>query len=196
MRLEFADKKLVDEARGALEITREMLGFVPNSLLIMAQRPNLVKAFAGLSREVFSGTDLDSELLNLVAHMASSAAGCSYCQAHTASKIADGGPASAKLQNIWEFEQSGLFSNAEKSALRLARDGALTPNAATDEQFDELKSHYSEREVLDIVAVISLFGFLNRWNDTLATPLESEPLKLARKLLAPRGWSLGKHAGP
>jgi len=42
--------------------------------------------------------------------------------------------------------------------------------------------------------VISTFGFLNRWNDTMGTPLEEEPLAVAAKFLAPRGWSAGKHA--
>jgi uncharacterized peroxidase-related enzyme len=194
MRLEFAEKRLIADAQEALASTKEMLGFVPNSLLIMAHRPDLVRAFAGLSREVFLGAELGRELLNLIAHMASSAAGCTYCQAHTASKIADGGRVSEKLERLWEFEQSSLFSDAEHAALRLARDGALLPNAATDAHFDDLKQFYSERQIVDIVAVISLFGFLNRWNDTLATPLENEPLKLGEQLLAGRGWKVGKHA--
>ena len=193
MRLEFAQKGLIADAEQALAGTKEMLGFVPNSLLIMAHRPDLVRAFASLSREVFIGAELDRELLNLIAHMASTAAGCSYCQAHTASKIADGGEVSVKLQKIWDFEESDLFSDAERSAFRLARDAALVPNAATDAHFDELKQFYSERQIVDIVAVISLFGFLNRWNDTLATPLENEPLRLGEQLLAGRGWQVGKH---
>ena len=194
MRLDAIDLDDLGDLADALVNTRRMLGFVPNSLLIMAQRPDLVRAFARLSGEVFMGASLDKELLNLLGHMASSAAGCTYCQAHTASNIADGGMVSRKLAAIWEFEQSDLFSEAERAALRLARDGALVPNAVTDAHFDDLKAHYSQREIVDMVAVISLFGFLNRWNDTLATPLEDEPLELAQTLLSVRGWEVGKHA--
>lgn len=194
MRLDAIDPDDLGDLADALVNTRRMLGFVPNSLLIMAQRPDLVRAFARLSGEVFMGASLDKELLNLLGHMASSAAGCTYCQAHTASNIADGGMVSRKLAAIWEFEQSDLFSEAERAALRLARDGALVPNAVTDAHFDDLKAHYSQREIVDMVAVISLFGFLNRWNDTLATPLENEPLELAQTLLSARGWEVGKHA--
>lgn len=193
MRLDAIDLDDLGELEAALVNTKRMLGFVPNSILIMAQRPELVRAFARLSGEIFMGASLDKELLNMLGHMASSAAGCSYCQAHTASNIADDGPVSEKLREIWEFEQSELFSDAERAALRLARDGALVPNAVTDAHFDELKAHYSQREIVDIVAVISLFGFLNRWNDILATPLEKEPLELAEKLLSERGWEVGKH---
>ena len=35
----------------------------------------------------------------------------------------------------------------------------------------------------DIVAGMSMFGFLNRRNDTLATRLENEPLDVAQQLL-------------
>lgn len=196
MRLDAIDRDDLGDLETALVNTRRMLGFVPNSLLIMAQRPDLVRAFAHLSGEVFMGASLNKELLNMLGHMASSAAGCSYCQAHTASNIADDGLVSEKLRHVWEFEESELFSDAERAALRLARDGALVPNAVTDAHFDKLKAHYSQREIVDMVAVISLFGFLNRWNDTLATPLEPEPLELAEKLLSERGWEAGKHAAP
>ncbi len=194
MRMKYASPENIADVQAALEGTKEMLGFVPNSLLIMAHRPNLVRAFAGLSREVFTGAELDRELLNMVAHMASSAAGCTYCQAHTASKIADGGEVSEKVKKMWEFEQCDLFSDAERAALRLARDGAFVPNQVTDEHFEDLKQHYTERQIVDIIAVISMFGFLNRWNDTLATPLEKEPLEVAQQLLTERGWEAGKHS--
>jgi hypothetical protein len=41
---------------------------------------------------------------------------------------------------------------------------------------------------------VALFGFMNRWNDTMATPLEAEPLEVGEKHLAGRGWEVGKHA--
>jgi hypothetical protein len=44
------------------------------------------------------------------------------------------------------------------------------------------------------VAVIALFGFLNRFNDTMATELESSPIAAGTRFLAEHGWSVGKHA--
>ncbi|MDG2071236.1 MAG: hypothetical protein P8J55_05790, partial [Pseudomonadales bacterium] len=164
------------------------------SLLIMAaHRPNMVKAFSMFSAEVFGGAVVSLELLNMLAHVASSAAGCTYCQAHTASKIADGGVVSEKLKSVWEFENSALFTEAERSAIRFSWAAAMVPNEVNDEHFYALKLHYTEREIVDIIGVISLFGFLNRWNDTLATPLEDGPLGVAKNLLVGRGWQAGKH---
>ena len=55
------------------------------------------------------------------------------------------------------------------------------------------KTHFSEDEIAEIVGIISYFGFLNRWNDTLATPLEENPLRFAEAHLAASGWKVGNH---
>ena len=59
--------------------------------------------------------------------------------------------------------------------------------------FLELRKHWTDDQVVEIVGVISLFGFLNRWNDTFATPLEHEPLEFAQQHLASKGWNGEKH---
>jgi hypothetical protein len=67
------------------------------------------------------------------------------------------------------------------------------PNAVTDAMFAELRKYWTEEQIVEIVGVISLFGFLNRWNDTLATPLEDEPIEVGQRYLASGGWQIGKH---
>ena len=47
--------------------------------------------------------------------------------------------------------------------------------------------------MVEIVGVISLFGFLNRWNDTMATPLEAEPTEIGERFLAKGGWTDKNH---
>jgi hypothetical protein len=42
--------------------------------------------------------------------------------------------------------------------------------------FADLRKHWSENQIVEILAVVSVCGFLNRWNDSLGTPLEPEPL--------------------
>ncbi len=98
-----------------------------------------------------------------------------------------------KIAAVFEYETSPIFTPAERSALRVAARAGSVPNGVEDEDFDELRKHYSERETVEIVAVISLFGFLNRWNDTVATELEASPLRFADTHLAGHGWQAGKH---
>ena len=64
----------------------------------------------------------------------------------------------------------------------------------TDDDFAELERHYTEAQIVDIVAVIALFGFLNRFNDTMATELETSPIEAGKRYLTGRGWTVGKDA--
>ena len=129
---------------------------------------------------LYEGT-VSEELKMLVSLVASQTAGCRYCQAHMAnlSKIYEA--SLEKIAAVWEFETSDLFSDAERAALRVAYTGAMAPSQTAREHFDELYRHFDEAQVVEIVASISLFGFLNRWNDTMATELESVPAEVARK---------------
>jgi uncharacterized peroxidase-related enzyme len=171
------------------------LGFVPNSMLIMQRRPKLAKAFAGLTAAVWDPEGaVDRRLKRLIAHVSSRAAGCQYCMAHTAGGALHFGVEDRKLADVWEYQTSPLYSAAERVALDLALAASGVPNAATDDMFLELRKYWTEEQIVEIVGVISLFGFLNRWNDTMATPLEDEPMEVGEKFLARHGWSAGKHA--
>ena len=168
---------------------------MPWPTIIMARRPEILHAFAQLGAAINGpSSTISPQLRNMVSQMASRAAGCGYCMAHTAHTAERVGLPEAKEEALWEYETSPLFSDAERAALRVSQGAAQVPNIVTDADFDELRRHYSEAQIVDIVAVIALFGFLNRFNDTMATELESSPLKAGRRFLAERGWVVGKHA--
>ncbi|MGE5524455.1 MAG: carboxymuconolactone decarboxylase family protein [Rhodospirillaceae bacterium] len=101
----------------------------------------------------------------------------------------------AKLEAVWEYKTSPLYTTAERVALDFAIAAASQPNAVTDEMFEAMKQHWSEGQIVEILAVVSLFGFMNRWNDSLATPLEEEPREVGERHLARQGWTAGKHGG-
>lgn len=170
------------------------MGFVPSSIRTMAHVPPIFEGFIGLVPAVLENGVISTELVNLVSLVASTASGCRYCQAHTGATAAHRGVDPVKLAAAWEFETSELFSDAERAAMRLAFHGGVTPNAVTAEDFDEVKKFYSTEEIVAIVAVIALFGYLNRWNDTMATQLEAEPTAFAAAALGDVGWNVGKHA--
>jgi uncharacterized peroxidase-related enzyme len=185
-------KEAINEFAHLLAPIEAAMGFVPNSLLTMARRPEIMRAFAGLAGAVRSGT-VRPELKQLVAHISSTAAGCRYCQAHTAHNAARMGILTEKLHAAWDFESVDRFDEAERAALRFARDASVVPNAETKKHFDDLHKYFSDDEIVELLAVISLFGWLNRWNDTVATELEREPLDFASRHFASRGWRADKH---
>lgn len=170
------------------------LGVLPNSTLTMAHRPDIMRAFAALNEAVMGPGSVDSGLKQLVAAMVSNAAGCRYCQAHTSHVATKRGVQERKIQALFEFETSDLFTSPERAALRVARGAGRVPNEVTDSDFAELCRHFSDQQCVELVAVMANFGFLNRWNDTMATELEQSPLAFAREQLAASGWEAGKHA--
>jgi uncharacterized peroxidase-related enzyme len=169
------------------------MGYVPNSLFVMGHRPELLEAFARLVGVITGPGLVDQGLKQLVALVASGVSGCRYCQAHTASLARNYGVDTDRVAHVWEFEQSDLFSDQERAALRLARDAAQQPSQASPAHFEALAPHFDEKQIVEIVGVISLFGFLNRWNDTFATDLEDEALDFASEHLGAAGWEPGKH---
>lgn len=113
--------------------------------------------------------------------------------AHNAGGSLRSGIKDEKLAAIWEFRTSPLFTDAERVALEFAIAAASQPNEVTDELFAGMKKHWSEGQIVEIAAVVAYFGFMNRYNDTMATPLEYEPIAVAEKHIAAHGWSVGKH---
>ena len=170
------------------------MGFVPNSMRVMAHWPELLNGFTSLASTVLGPGSLDPAFKQLVAFVTSNAAGCRYCQAHTAHGAHGRGVDETRLLAAFEFETSPHFSPAERAALRVAAHGGVSPSAVDDADFEALRRHYSEREMVELTAIVSLFGFLNRWNDTLATELEPSPMAFAAATLAGSGWQSGKHA--
>ena len=169
------------------------MGFVPNSMLTMAHWPELLQSFGGFAGGIINGGELERSLKQLIAFVVSNAAGCRYCQAHTSHGAEVNGVSPEKIQAAFEFETSTFFTEPEKAALRVALHAGMAPNAVEPEHMDALKEHFSDKQCVEVVAVISLFGFLNRWNDTMATTLEDKPRAFASETIADAGWDVGKH---
>ncbi|HMN94523.1 MAG TPA: carboxymuconolactone decarboxylase family protein [Hydrogenophaga sp.] len=170
------------------------LGFTPNSVLTMQRKPKLARALAVLNAAVMDPEgEVDLGFRRLIGHVVSKVSGCLYCQAHTLLGARNFGISEAKLADVWSYASSPHYSERERLALDFALAAASQPNAVTDQQFEQLKQHWSEGEVVEILGVVAMFAFLNRWNDTLATPLEAVPDELAQQTLGGQGWDAGKH---
>jgi uncharacterized peroxidase-related enzyme len=173
----------------------ETLGFVPNSVLTMQRRPAIAKAFIGLNKAVMENHGrVTSEQKRLMAYLASQVAGCRYCQAHAVLAAKRYGASDARLAAIWQYQASPLFTPAEKAAFDFAVAAASVPNAVDSEISEALRAHWDEGEIVEILGVVSLFGYLNRWNDSMATHLEAGAEEIGSAYLSSQGWAKGKHA--
>jgi alkylhydroperoxidase family enzyme len=175
-------------------IFERILGFVPNSLLTMQRMPAMVKGFGELTKAVMDPEGpVDLGFMRLIAHFASRAAGCQYCEAHSLVAAKIHGISQDKLDAIWEYQDSPLYSEAERVALDFALAAGAVPNDVNTDLMERMKAHWTEEEIVQILGAVCLYGFLNRWNDSMATDLEASPLAMGERVLAQGGWTGGKH---
>jgi len=220
--IDHPNPKKLNESKFVFEQSFKAMGFAPNSLIPMAHKNNILGSFTILFANIrgFADTNvspwnaLKMTVINLIwglkakkqkheevplylkfltAYMSSLSAGSRYCQAHSAHGAHHYGAADDKIDNIWDFENSPAFTEAERAALRFGFAAGSVPNLLTPEHIEDLKKHFTESQIVELVSMVALYGFLNRWNDSLGTQLEDEPMLFVRQALSKSGWEPGKH---
>ena len=182
------------ETKELAEFFNETLGFCPNSVLTMQRRPAISKAFINLNKAVMANEGkVTSALKRMIAWVSSNATGCRYCQAHAIRAAERYGAEQEKLDNIWEYKTHPAFSEAERAALDFSLAASQIPNAVDDQIKERLYQYWDEGEIVEMLGVISLFGYLNRWNDSMGTILEEDAVVSGNKYLGKHGFEVGKH---
>jgi len=185
-----------DEAfQDLIRFFNETLGFCPNSVRTMYHRPAIAHAFIGLNKAVMENKgNVTSSLKRLIGYISSNAAGCRYCQAHTIRAAERYGAEADQLKNIWDFRTHSAFSEPERAALEFALASSTVSNAVDDKIAEKLRLYWNDGEIVEILGVVALFGYLNRWNDSMGTELEKEAKESGEKYLKQKDWTAGKHA--
>lgn len=177
-----------------IQFFNETLGFCPNSVKTMYHRPSIAYAFIELNKAVMENKgNVTSSLKRLIGYICSNVAGCRYCQAHTIRAAERYGADEDKLKNIWDFRTHSVFSEAERAALEFALTSSTIPNAVDDKIAKNLRLYWNDGDIVEILGVIALFGYLNRWNDSMGTELEQEAIESGDTYLKQKGWNTGKH---
>jgi len=172
----------------------ETLGFCPNSVLTMQHRPAIAEAFINLNMAVMANeASVNAEQKRLIGYITSANTGCRYCEAHTILAAERYGGTDERLANVWSFRDSDLYTAGEKAAFEFALAASSVPNAVNDEISTELHKYWNEGEIVEILGVVALFGYLNRWNDSMGTTMESGAVDAGERLLSESSWTRGKH---
>ncbi|MEO1347039.1 MAG: hypothetical protein AAFV74_23100, partial [Pseudomonadota bacterium] len=138
------------------------------------------------------------------------ASGCGHCQAHGAFGIYDYSedayfrdeiPAEdlpgliAYIQSLLDFERSDAVTPAMKAAMRVARDAARLPSRVTAAHIEELRRHYTDREIQEIFAVIVVNAWLSGSMQSVAVVTDQISMSFTQRTLGPKGWKPGVHIG-
>lgn len=196
------NKPLVDPIdRNSSEETKEMarfydetLGFTPNSLFTMMRRPRIARAFLEMNQAVMENKGrITSSLKRELAYLSSMTAGCRYCEAHAIRAADRYGSESTRLEHIWDYKTHESFTEGERAIFDLAIAASTVPNGVNDEIASRMREHWDEGEIVEVMGVVALFGYLNRWNDSMGTQLEEPAADDGNKFLGKAGWNRGKH---
>ena len=182
------------ETKSLADFFNETLGFCPNSVLTMQHRPAISKAFINLNKAVMANEGrVSSALKRMIAWVSSNATGCRYCQAHAIRAAERYGAEEEQLNNIWSYKTHPSFSESERVALDFSLAASVIPNAVDDALKKRLHTYWDEGEIVEMLGVISLFGYLNRWNDSMGTKIEDGAVESGMVYLVKNGWNEGKH---
>jgi len=132
----------------------------------------------------------------MIAWVSSNATGCRYCQAHAIRAAERYGAEQEQLDNIWEYRTHAAFSEAERAALDFSLQASQVPNGVDAEIKARLYEHWNEGEIVEMLGVISLFGYLNRWNDSMGTSIEEGAVESGDQYLGKHGWGKGSFSQP
>lgn len=138
------------------------------------------------------------------------ASGCVHCQAHGAFGIwnyveadsfheeipeADRAPLLAYIQSLLDFERSEFLSPAEKSRMRLVRDAARLPSRVTSAHIEELRRHYSNREIQEVLAAPVVMAWLSGSMQSIAVVTDQLSMSWMLRNFGSLGWKPGVHLG-
>ncbi len=151
-------------------------GNVPNMFRTMAHRPEIFETIIAHMDAVLNTGTLSKALKELVIVRTSQCNRTPYCLASHTAICKRLGWSDAQLEALKDTAgNSATFTDAEKAAIHLAETMTLYPHGYTEEDFQRLRSFYSEGEVVELMAAIGLFNYFNRFNDVL----EMEPTQPA-----------------
>ncbi len=142
-------------------------GNVPNMFRVMAHRPEIFSTMQAHFGAVLNTGTVPTKLKELIIVRTSQVNATPYCLASHTILARNLGWNDEQLAHLADWPHRDDFTPAEKAALQLAETVTRDAHAVSDEQFAELRSFYSEGEVVELLCAIGLFNYFNRFNNAL-----------------------------
>ncbi len=145
--------------------TRRMFGKVMTPLKVVTARvPESAKLTMAIQKFQKKGLTLDLELQLLIADQASTINGCSFCLDLGRAMALRSNLGLAKFQALEEYRTSPLFTERERAALAYTEE-ATRNKKVSDATFENLRKHFSERQIVEITlmnAIENMYNLTNR----------------------------------
>jgi uncharacterized peroxidase-related enzyme len=143
-------------------------GNVPNMFRTVAHRPEILQTMIAHMEAVLNTGTVPTSLKELVIVRTSQMNNCEYCLASHSLLAKKLGYDDTQIAALPRFESSDSFSEREKAALRLAERLTRNERPLEDAELAALREHFSEGEIVELMAASGLFNYFNRFNNLLA----------------------------
>ena len=143
-------------------------GNVPNMFRTVAHRPEILETMIAHMEAVLNTGTLPTALKELVIVRTSQMNHCEYCLASHSLLAKKLGYSDAQIATLPRFESSDAFTPREKAALRLTERLTRNERPLDAAELAELKVHFTEGEIVELMAASGLFNYFNRFNNLLA----------------------------
>ena len=181
-----------------LEMVRTLLGVVPNCDPYLEIWPPAFRTYNVMVPNLINlpwmlwGFGAPRSTIGLAMYAASRASSCMYCSAHTCTFALRRGADVDAVASAMDDESPAL-SDADRAAVRIARQLSVVPAAVTDEARADLYRHFSAADAEWIVLSVAMMGWLNKTMDALGIPLEEETIAEVSPVISRSGWKIGQH---
>jgi alkylhydroperoxidase family enzyme len=130
---------------------------------IWAYQPKMMFGMGKFNQAVRKGKSVGERLANLVELKGAQMIGCEFCVDLGSQICRNSGFSDEELLALPRYRQSGLFTEREKLALDYAVAVMRTPVEVTDELFARMKEHFSDAQLVEITALLTVVN-IDRFN--------------------------------
>jgi AhpD family alkylhydroperoxidase len=142
-----------------------------NRINYRAAAPETYQALLALHQHI-AKVFTDAKLRALIELRVSQINGCAFCLDMHANEARHLGENQQRLDCVAAWREAPFFTERERAALAWAESLThISETHAPDEIYNEVKKHFSEKELVDLTAAI---GMINLWN-RLSVSFRSEP---------------------
>jgi alkylhydroperoxidase family enzyme len=130
---------------------------------IWAHQPKMMSGMGKFQQTVRKGSSVDERLKYLVELKGAQMIGCEFCVDLGSQICRNSGFSDEELLAIPRYHESDLFTEREKLALDYTVAVMRTPVEVTDELFARMKEHFTEEQLVEITALLTVVN-LDRFN--------------------------------
>lgn len=160
------EKDQIEEiAKAVYEKFEKETGKVPEWVKVMAHRPEILKEFVELFKVIMGEGKIERLLKWKIAFVVSQTLKCPFCVDVSEKMLKKLGASDEIIEKIKVRDALPL---KEKEILELVKDVTLDGHLDQPEIFEKLKEKFTPEQIIEIISVMGLFNYINRFNNTLA----------------------------